>query len=174
MVKFETKLNADSTKQINKHSFARLGLVMLFFSILFIAIGLVGYFSGSDDADRAMGIAFMVFGVLFAPLVWVITLLLQKYLNKSAKYITDGTDEIYIFDDETLHIKQVSKRMQSESTYNYDFLYKVMENATHYFLYISKMQCHVVPKNSITEGDINALNELLRQKLGKKFSTKHF
>lgn len=174
MVKFETKLNANSTKQINKHSFARLGWALLVCSVLFIAIGLVGYFLGTDGEDRAMGIALIVFGVLFAPLVWAVTSLVQKYFNKSAKYITDETDEIYIFDDETLQIKQVSKRMQSESTYTYDYLYKVMESATHYFLYISKIQCHVVPKNSITEGDINALNEHLRQKLEKKFSTKRF
>ncbi|MCM1368149.1 MAG: YcxB family protein [Roseburia sp.] len=133
---------------------------------------MVGYFFGEDNSDRTMGIALIVFGVLFAPLVWVISRLLQKYINKSAKYITDETDEIYIFNDETLYIKQVSAKMQSEVTYAYDYLYKVTESATHYFLYISKMQCHIVPKNSVTEGDINTLTELLRRKLGNKFSIK--
>lgn len=174
MVKFETKLNADSTKQLNKHAFARLGWIMLIFSILLIAIGLVGYFLGTDSEDRVLGIALAVFGVLFAPFIWVLSSIAQKNFNKSAKYITDETDEIYIFDNDTLYIKQVSKNMQSETTYNYDYLYKVIESATYYFLYISKRQCHIVPKNSITEGDINTLNECLQQKLGKKFSTKRF
>ncbi len=172
MVKFETKLNAESTKSINKNSFKRMLWILLVISLMLILFGLVGCFMAEDNADRSTGIGLIVFGVLFTPLVWGVTLLLQKNINKSARYITDETDETYIFDDETLYIKQVSKRMQSESTYNYDYLYKVMESATHYFLYISKLQCHVVPKNTLVEGDLNVLNELLRLKLGNKFRCK--
>lgn len=169
MVKFETKLNADSTKQLNKQAFKRLWWVMLVLSLLFVALGLIGYFFGEDDADKTFAISLMVIGVLFAPLVWLISGILQKNINKSAKFITDETDEIYIFDDDKLYIKQVSAKMQSESTYAYDYLFRVVENATHYFLYISKMQCHIVPKDAVTEGTLNELNELLRVKLGQKF-----
>lgn len=173
-IKFETKLNADSARQLNKHSLARLRWFLIIFSLFFIAIGIIGYLGREDELDSAMSIVLIVFGVLFTPIVWCVTMLLQKYINKTAKYITDETDEIYIFDEETLYIKQVSEKMQSESTYSYDYLYKVMESATHYFLYISKMQCHIVPKNSVTEGDINVLNDILRRKLGNKYSTKRF
>lgn len=174
MVRFETKLNAESVKQLNKHSLFRLGWVMVVCSLLMIGLGLVGFFAGEDSADRASAIVLIVFGALFVPLVLLVTFILQKVINKSAKYITDETDEVYVFDEEKLYIKQSSKNMQSEATYGYDYLYKVMESATHYFLYISKTQCHIIPKNSATEGNLTELSELLRQKLGKRHIVKRF
>lgn len=172
MIRFETKLNEESTKQLSVHSFSRLVWVMLILSVVFIGLGLIGYFAGEDEYDRIYGITMIVFGVLVVPLVWVVTRLLQKYVNKSAKFITDETDEVYEFYEETVRVKQVSTEMQADATYTYNYLYKVEESATHYFLYISKMQCHIVPKNSLTEGNLDELNERLRLKLGQRFRAK--
>lgn len=172
MVRFESKLNAESTKQLNKFSFRKLWWLMLLFSVFCIGFGLIGYFCAEDNSDKVLGIFFMVLGVIFAPLVWLLTTVLQKSLNKSATYITDNTDEVYEFDEEKIHIQQKSDKFQSDSVYKYEYFYKVFETKTHYFVYISKMQCHIIPKNSIVEGTVEELNELLKRYLGKKFKSK--
>lgn len=171
MIRFETKLNAETTKQLNKFSLKKYLWAIILFSVL-IALGGVfgGFIFPEDDADRTMGIALIVVAVLITPLTWLLTRLIQRGMDKSASYIVLDTDEVYAFDDEKVTIIQTNEQFNSNLTAKYGYFYKVKETATHYYFYISKAQCHVVPKSSITEGSIEELNALLLSKLGAKFA----
>lgn len=170
MIRFETKLNAETTKQLNKFSMKKILWVIILFSVLFVVGGVLGGFVfPEDDSDKIMGIALIVVGVIFTPLVWLFTRLIQRGLDKSASFISGNTDEVYAFDEEKVVIIQTGEQFSSNLTAKYAYFYKVKETLTHYFLYISKAQCHVVPKSSLTEGSIGELNEILLKNLGDKY-----
>ncbi len=170
MVRFETKLNSDTTKQLNKFSMKKYLWLIILFSVLLALCGIFGgIVFGEDEADRTMGIALIVVAVLITPLSWLLTRLIQRGLDKSAAFISGDTDEVYAFDDEKVSIIQTNAQFNSNLTAKYAYFYQVKETATHYYLYISKAQCHVLPKASITEGTVEELNGLLLTNLGTKF-----
>lgn len=169
-VTFKTKLNAQTATELNKFSLKKIWWLILLISLAFAAFGIVGYVFAEDQADKWMGIFLMAMSVLFLPLVWLACILLQKFRNRSAAFITRETDEIYRFDEEKLCLEQTSgDEFKSTETVKYSFLYKVNETATHYFVYISKMLCHVVPKSGLKEGTVEDLNAILSAALGNKF-----
>lgn len=170
MIRFETKLNAETTKQLNKFSMKKYLWLIILVSVLFAVLGVLGAFVfPEDDSDRTMGIALIVIAVLITPLTWILTRFIQRGLDKSSSFITGDTDEVYTFDEEKVTIIQNGAQFNSNLTAKYAYFYKVKETATHYYLYISKMQCHVVPKVSIIEGTVEELNGLLLYNLGAKF-----
>ena len=69
-------------------------------------------------------------------------------------------------------VQEKGESYRSETRADYTYFNKVEENDTHYFLYLSSMQCHVIPKNSITEGTLEDFNRILIQNLGLRFKSK--
>lgn len=170
MIEFRTKLNESKTKAVNVNSFKRLWWLFVAVSLLFIVLGVVGFIVKEDSEDLYYAVFCLVFGVLFTPLVMLLTAVIQKSLNKSASYISDNTDEIYTFDDDKITVTQTKGDEFSAVTQAaYSYLYKVIENKDYYFLYISKMQCHVIDKKSITSGSLDELNGILSARLGARF-----
>ncbi len=173
MVIFKTNLNTETTKQLNKFSLKNLWWAMLILSVLFVLIGVLGGFVFPEDgADMVFGIVMISFGVLFTPAVWLLARLFQRNLDKSATYIAGNTEETYTFSENGIEILQVNEQFRSWTSAKFPYLYKVNETATHYFLYISKAQCHVIPKAALTEGSLEELNALLSFNLGVKFKRK--
>ena len=170
MVEFKTKLDASKTKAVNLNTFKRLWWLFAAVSLLFIVLGVVGLLSGEDSEDLYYAIFCLVFGVLFTPLVMLLTMIIQKSINKSASYISDNTEETYTFDEDNITVTQSKgEEFSAVTTAKYSYLYKVIENKGYYFLYISKMQCHVIDKQSITSGSLSELNVILSNKLGDRF-----
>ncbi len=168
MVKFVTKLNSDATKNLNKHAMKKLIWVLILISLLFTGCGVTTIFS---DGDLIAGIVIIAFGVLYIPVVWLVTKLIQKSRNKTMYILSDETLETYTFTEEKVFIEEVKgEKYKAFVETTYDYFYKIDETPTHYFLYISKNQCHVVPKCDITEGTLDELNTLLFNNLGPKFN----
>lgn len=173
MVEFRTKLDSSKTTAINKNTFKRLWFVFVSVSLVFICLGIVGFVTKEDSEDLYYAIFCIVFGVLFTPLVWLITGVLQKSINKSAAYISDNTEEVYTFDDDKITVTQKkTDEFSAVTEAKYSYLYKVSENKDYYFLFISKVQCHVIDKKSLTVGSLAELNSLLSSRLGDKFKHK--
>lgn len=165
-IKFISKFSSDLTKNLNKMAMKKMLPFYIIFSVLFVFSGLAVMFSG----DAAMGIFLISFGFLFYPIVCIIVRLIQNRLDKSMSIMSDETIETYVFTDSRFYLEQVRGecfRATTESDYSY--FYKAIESATHYYLYMSKAQCHVVPKDSLAEGALGDLNFILASKLGKKF-----
>ena len=165
MVKVETKLDANTTKRMNKRGLKNLMWVIIAFSALFVLLGIVDVSVGD-----MFGIYFIVMGVLFYPFVWMFTKLFQKMLNKSANFLSETTEEVYTFDEEFFQLEQTKTGMfKSTLQANYTYLFKVVEEADVWFMYISNTQAHVVPKKDIKEGSVEELNKIFATKLHDKF-----
>lgn len=170
MVQFHSKLDSSKTDAINKSTFKRLWWVLALSSALFILIGVIGILLMEDIGDMAFGIFFIAVGVCLAPLVLLITKITQKKVNKTASFISNDTDEIYTFDTDHFTVMQRKADIfNSNIDAKYSYLFKVIENKTHYFMYISKMQCYVIDKTSLTQGTLEELNTILKNNLGAKF-----
>ena len=174
MVEFHSRLDSSKTDALNKNTFKRLWWLFALVSVLFIALGIIGLIVREDSEDLYYAIFCLTFGVCFTPLVWLISKPIQKSLNKSTAYVSDNTEEVYTFDEEGFTITQKKTDEFSAMTQaKYSYLYKVIENNTHYFLYISKTQCHVVDKASITQGSLDELNAIFARQLGSKYKCKN-
>lgn len=176
MVEFQGKFDASITKSMNKHTFKKLWWLLTLCSLIFILIGVVDIICREDSSDLIFGIIFTAFGVLFVPLVFLLTKILQNIQNKSMSVMSSDTTETYQFYPDRLIITQVKKRdgeedIEYEATTNarYSYLYRVEETREGYFMRISKMQTHVVNKSDLTQGTIEELNDILRSNLGLRF-----
>lgn len=172
MIEFRTKFDSSKTNAVNKNTFKRFAWAFVLFSAIFIAIGIAEIAVG-DAEDLSYGIFLLVVGVLFMPLVWVLTKIIQRSLDRSMSIMSSETEEIYTFEED--YIKIDSRRGDEYHGFTeakYTYLYRVIENDKFYFLYISKAQCHVVDKASLTVGTLVELNSLLRAQLGPKFKSK--
>lgn len=165
MIVFETKFNENVTTNINKHTMKKISWVYVLTSALFIFLGVMDVVGGNN-----FGWGLIVFGVLFFPLCFLLTKIIQKNLNKTMTILSDNTQEKYVFDDKKFYIEQIKgENYKGTTEATYDYFFKVEETKTHYFLYISKHQAHVVPKEDIIQGTIEECNHLLSYNLGPKF-----
>ena len=170
MVEFKSKFDASKTKALNNHTFKKLKWFFIALSLLLIIVGVIGILLREDEADMISGIVLIVFGVLFAPLVIGLTYIFQRNINKSMSILSDYTDEIYTFDEEFITItQQKGDAYFAQTKASYDYIFKIVEAKDFYFLYISKMQSHVVDKASLTQGSLEELNDYFYKNLGNKF-----
>ncbi len=168
MIKFVTAFNSEKAKLINKRTFAKSLWAFIVLSLVMVLYGVVML---SDDV--LIGVTLIVVGVLFYPLVRLITFFLQRKQNQSMSIMSEQTEETYQFDDEYIVITQHQGRdFQAVTRATYNYLYSAEETADCYYLYISKMQCHVLPKRDLVEGSLQEMNDLLARKLGDKFKCK--
>ncbi|MDE6585356.1 MAG: YcxB family protein, partial [Clostridia bacterium] len=155
MVEFKSKFDASKAKALNNLSLKRMKWLFIIASLLFITVGALGIAFREDEYDTVIGICFIVIGVMFSPLVIGLTYVSQRNINKSMSVLSDYTDEIYSFDEENITVTQQKGNVyfaQTKASYNY--IYKILEDKNYYFLYISKMQCHVIDKASLTQGSL--------------------
>lgn len=167
MVKFITKFNSDATKDLNKHAMKKLIWVLILISLLFTGCGVSTILSD----DLIGGIVIIAIGVLYIPAVWLITKVIQKSRNKTMYILSEETLETFTFTEDKVFIEEAKgEKYKAHVETTYDYFYRIDETPTHYFLYISKHQSHVVPKCDIKEGTIEELNTLLFNNLGPKFN----
>lgn len=173
MVEFRTKLDSSKTTALNNNTFKRAWWAFALLSAVFVVIGIFGLLFREDESDFMFAVTCIVIGVCFTPLCYVLTRILQKRINKSTSFISDNTVEVYTFDEDKITITQTKgDEFSSVIQAKYSYLYKVLENKDYYFLYVSRMQCHIIDKASITQGDLNEMNELLIMRLGDRFKRK--
>ncbi|MDE7181944.1 MAG: hypothetical protein K2O41_02775 [Clostridia bacterium] len=176
MVEFQGKFDGNVTKSLNNRAFKKFWWLFVLLSLIFVAVGIIGIVCREDSHDLGLGIYFIVMGVIFTPLVFLLTKLLQKKIDKSMSIMSSDTTEIFQFYPDRLIINQRKIRngeeeCEYEATTNtrYSYLHKVEETHDKYFLRISKMQSHVVNKCDLTQGTIEELNSILASNLGLRF-----
>lgn len=87
--------------------------------------------------------------------------------------LSDYTIETYVFDYDSFSISQVKgDEYRAETVAKYSYFYKVVSTKTHYFLYLSAQQCHVLRKDSLIEGKLEDLDDIFARNLGTKFKIK--
>ena len=170
MIEFVGKFDGNAAKSVTQRQVKKMWWLYLFFSVLFIIVGVLGVLLPDDSSDIIFGVVMITFGVLFTPICLLLTKLLQKNLNKSMSVLSSETVETYQFYPDKLIISQhKGDEFDAVTTAKYSYLYKVEETKTHYFLKISKVQSHVVKKADLTQGTIEELNSILYSNLGTSF-----
>ena len=170
MIEFQGKFESGSANALNRRVFKKMGWLFAVSSVVFVLLGVLLSVIAEDTSDMVLGILLIVFGLVFAPLVKLITHFMQKKLNKSMNILSPDTVEIYQFYPDKLVITQrKGDEYEATTTAKYSYLYKVEETVSNYFLYISKMQSHVVNKSDLVQGTLAELNEILAANLGQNY-----
>ena len=173
MVEFKSRLDSSKSTALNNRAFKKLLWVYVVLTLIIIAIGVIGIIFREDNSDFVLGIVLIVFGLLITPLGYLFTRFLQKRNDKVTVYISSDTEEIYTFDEEYITVTQTKGDVFfATSKARYSYIYKAYEDQNYYYLYISKLQSHVIDKASITQGTLDELRTLLKTNLGDKFKIK--
>lgn len=178
MIEFKTKLDENTVACLAKFQLKKLFLMLIGVSALFVLVGTLilvladNFFDeyGWITGNALMGICFIVLGVLFTPVVIVIIKSSQKKLNKSMSVMSDETEVVYTFSEDEITVSQKKgDDFEGFTRAKYNYLFKVVETKTHYILYVSKVQCHVIDKATLTQGSLEELNAHLSNNLHQKF-----
>lgn len=168
MVEIRTKFDENVTKELNKIQMKKSWWIYALFTVIFVLLGVT--FGLEAEGDWILGGVFIVIGICFFPLCLLLTKIMQKNINKSMSVLSEETHEIYKFDELKITIEQTKgSSFHAVTETDYSYLFSVKETKDYWFLYISKLQSHVVPKNNIIEGSVEELNAILSEKLGSKF-----
>lgn len=175
MIEFKTQLDINSQKVLNKYTMKKLIIFVGIFSLILIAIGAFGIAMAEDTADVSTGIFLIVVGVIFTPLMLVLNAFGVKSAAKTSPFLSRQTKEIYRFTQDGFeHLQKRDESFFSHTKADYTYFYKIISTPTHYLMYISSRQCHVIDKSHITQGTCEELDEILIRKIpvGKFKKTK--
>ena len=170
MIEFQGRFDSNVSTAINRRAFKKLWWLFIVCSVILVGTGILLAAFAEDLSDTILGMVLICFGILFAPFVKLLTNSMQKRLNKSMNILSPDTVQIFQFYPDKLVITQrKGDEYEATTTAKYSYLYKVEETVSTYFLFISKMQSHVVNKADLTQGTLGDLNKILTANLGAKF-----
>ena len=163
MIEFKTQLDVNSQRVLNKFMTKKLIIFAAVFSLFLIVIGVVGIVM---TEAKTSGITLIILGVIITPLILILNAVGQKNISKTAPFLQGQTKEIYRFNEENFeHLQKRGENFQSHTKADYTYFYKVISTPTHYLMYISDRQCHIIDKSHITQGSCEELDKLLTRKL---------
>lgn len=169
MVEVKTGLDKVALSKLNQfHLFRKNVFVLLIPMILFSSFGLFKFFYPEDESDKYFGIIFaVVFGIGFPVLCFGMMKFMVWLQLRSSKFISDETRIDYRFDNDMIyyHMEKTGMRMTCEWSWN--LCYKAYETKDYFYIYISNMQAHIVPKKDIVSGNSQELSEILHDRVVK-------
>jgi hypothetical protein len=171
MIEVKSKFDASITTALLRLELRKLKWLLIVSPLLLICLGILVIVTAEPDAEiLGSGIYLMAIGVLLALFLIFLPKLLQKTAWKSMKLLNTETTNYFRF-DETKIYQEMNKGEEYKSTgeCSYSLLYKAYETKSHFFLYISRMQTHAVPKKDIITGTAEELAQILSDRLGKSF-----
>ncbi len=164
---FKTCFDASVTSSLNKRALGKIAWLFIVLGVFLCLLGAVSIKGG----DVGYGVFLIVLGVIMYPVCIVATKLTQKNVNKTMSIMGSTTEEVYTFTESVFMLVQTKgEDFKGTTEAKYNYFYKIIEDRDNYFLYISKMQCHVLPKNSLVEGSFKDLDEIFFKNLGKNFT----
>ncbi len=171
-IKFETKLNNQAAQSLARTSIKRLWWAYVLLSLIWIVVGVINIVN-PDEPDVAFGITLIVVGVLFTPVCIAITFAVVNRNNKKMPLLSDETTETYVFTPDFVTLTQ-RKGSDYESTMRarYNCFNKVVSTSTHYYVYLSAQQCHVISKRDLVEGSLSDLDDIFARNFGAAFVRK--
>lgn len=173
MVEFKQKFDEHVTASATKQQTKKVLPFMLIVSGILIIFGIVGTVFGEDSSDFYMGVYMLVLGAVLPIVFFVVLYFTQRAFNKSMALLGESTEQIFTFSDREVTISQTKgDEFEGFTRAKYSFLWKVEETKTHYFLYVSRGQLHVIDKGCITQGTIEEMNSYLMTNLVYKYKQK--
>lgn len=164
MVKFRTKFDSESTASLNRAQIKKFLWIYVILSLMLVVAGISRMLTPEGtEYDIIVGVILIAVGVTIIPVLLLVTKSAQKKIDNSMSILSENTEETFSFDNDKIYIETVKgEQYKSYVEASYSYLYKVVENADSYFLYISKMQCHVIAKKYLVEGNLFELNDILK------------
>ena len=170
MIEFQGKFDSSASTAINKRTFKKLWWLFVFCSLMLAMVGISLIAFANDFSDIVLGVLTIGFGALFTPSVLLLTKYIQKKQNNSMNILSSDTVQVFQFYPDKLIITQrKGDEYEAQTTAKYSYLYRVEETATTYFLFISKVQSHVVNKADLVQGTLGELNEIFSANLGTRY-----
>ena len=170
MVEVRTSLDKVALLKLNQfHMYRKNIFTILIPMIIFTALGLAMFFFPNEESDKYVGIIYSVtFGFGFPLLCYGMMRFMLWLQLRSAKYISNETIIDYKFENDIIYYNMEKSGMKTTSEFAWYLCYKAYETKDYFYVYISNMQAHIVPKKDITHGTSQELSEILRDKV-KKF-----
>lgn len=92
----------------------------------------------------------------------------NKYV-KTTKIISDETLIDFRFGEDEIELKVENVDYRSTGNMKWYQLFKAYEDKEYFSLYIGSKKSYILPKKGITTGTIEEFEQLLIEKIGKKF-----
>jgi hypothetical protein len=167
----KTKLNKQETVELNKfHLFKKGRVLLILFAAVFFVLGVLMFLLAEDISQKVFGAVFTVlFGIGFPYVCWLFARLFLALQFRSAKLISDETENYFKIDAEQLFNRLTKQDCESTFQAKWNLVYKAYETKTHFFIYISNMQAFVISKAGFVAGTAADMSGLLNRMLGKKF-----
>jgi hypothetical protein len=141
--------------------------VVFVFAILFLLFIIVMF--GPQNFTITMWLAVALLPMVMATAFLRIPLHAKRMQKTSKVHFESSIRMTFLLDEVTVETSGPSAK--SSRNYKYDAFYKVVETTELIYLYINSHQAHLVPKHDIASGKEIALVNLLKERVGKKFST---
>ena len=173
MVEFKSVFSADKVNVANERSIKKTR------SLFFVIMGVCGVLGlllvcvaleeNQKNHDMSLynmcaGIALIVVGVFYYPFLKWFSRKFQNKINNTMSLISSQTEEYYRFDEEKIYIKTTKgNEYKSVVEAKYNYINNIVETNDYYFLYISKVQCHILGKADLVSGSLEELNAIFEK-----------
>lgn len=166
MFRFSFRLTPALRKDAMRSGDIFLRVIATIFAVCTVAI----IISGVVDHECTVIAGFAIYGLWITISLFNSVGLANKGVLTDACWQGDGALAEYTFDEDGFSLV-VEKEGVYHSTEqrSYDAIYRLNELPRHYLLYLSSSLIQILPKDGLTEGNVEALNDFFRDKLGKRF-----
>ncbi len=165
--RIKTTLSVPLMLQFNRSQSVKAVWLPLLLGVLLAGLGTI-YIVGGDNLFS--GVFVIVMGVLLPGLFFLVSEVFMRKSIGNSPVLRSATVQEFTFGEEGVLLHEESRVVTASDTeLKYGAFFKVEEKRTVYYLFIGKHQAYIADKSGFVAGNVEALNELLRQKLGARF-----
>ena len=174
MVEFKTRYDAKTLGKLTEVQLKNSGRLTKGFVWFFIIMGVIMLLFAYDEYTSGESYYFSLgfsifsisFGMFFPSFIKGAMKKAQDKQNASSSTTNSETEMLFKFDKDRLFIFATrGEKFRSAVDADYDYIYKVYEDADAYLIYISKMECYVLNKTDLVSGTHEEFMEILKSNL---------
>ncbi len=155
----ECKFTQDAYMSLNRETSKNMLYLVIILEVAIIAVSVLFFVTG----QYLYGGVVAALAVLYPFLVYYLNVVQLKKSYKMSKDVYETTNYHFEFKEKTILINvKFKKGDPMVRDYDYDKLFKIVENNKYFFLYIARNQAFVVNKETITENDLNTIRDYIR------------
>lgn len=168
MFRFQCRL----TPKLQKDAFKSTRLIFWVCAVLITVAGLLSVYNAAIiDGSWYSAIAIFFFCLMLDLFLFRALLSPDKSVSTSVLWQGEGTFSDITFDEDCIRFERSKEGVYaSTERMTYDCVWRVCELKNYYIVYVSSALCHILPKDGIVEGDLEAFNIFLMNKLEKRFT----
>ncbi len=155
----DCKFTQDAYMSLNRETSKNMLYLVIILEVAIIAVSVLFFVTG----QYLYGGVVAALAILYPFLVYYLNVVQLKKSYKMSKDVYETTNYHFEFKEKTILINvKFKKGDPMVRDYDYDKLFKIVENNKYFFLYIARNQAFVVNKETITENDLNTIRDYIR------------